>query len=329
MADVRPYLQRSARRELDTRNSNTIEVATPASAILLVLAACFSFAFLDASAKYLVLGGMAAPFVAWMRFAVHLVLVLILFRAWSSRAMFQARNLPAQVVRGVFLFGSTVFNFRALQTLQLAETISIYFFAPMVITALAGPLLGEWAGWRRWLAVLIGFVGVLVITRPGFGAFGIGHVFALVSMTSYVFYVIMTRHMGATESAESLIFYSALAPVVLMFPFVPLYGSLPDSGVQWLLLLLLGCIGAFGHWLLIKAYKQATTAALAPYPYSQMIWMIALGYLVFDDLPDLWTLAGAAIIVASGLYIVHRERRLRLRNQTAPNSEAEALAKKL
>jgi drug/metabolite transporter (DMT)-like permease len=311
------------------KSHDQTEAATPASAILLVLAACFSFAFLDTSAKYLVLGGMAPPFVAWMRFAVHLVLVFILFRGWSGRAMFRAGNLPAQIVRGVFLFGSTVFNFLALQTLQLAETISIYFFAPMVITALAGPLLGEWAGWRRWLAVAVGFVGVLVITRPGFGSFGLGHAFALVSMASYCFYVIMTRHMGATESAESMIFYSALAPVVLMFPFVPLYGSLPSGPVEWLLLLLLGFIGAFGHWLLIKAYKQATTAALAPYPYSQMVWMIALGYLVFNDLPDLWTLAGAAIIVASGLYIVHRERRLRLRDQTAPNSETERLAKKL
>ena len=296
---------------------------------MLVLAACFSFAFLDASAKYLVQQGIAAPFLAWMRFAIHLALVFVLFRAWSNRAMFRAASLPAQLLRGVFLFGSTVFNFFALQTLQLAETISIYFFAPMVITALAGPLLGERVGWRRWLAVLVGFVGVLIITRPGFGAFGVGHLFSLASMSSYCFYVIMTRRMGATESAESLIFYSALAPTVLMLPVVPLYGSLPQDALQWALLLLLGAIGAFGHYLLILAYKQATTSALAPYPYSQMIWMIALGWLVFSDLPDPWTLAGASVIVASGLYIVHREHRLRLKNRTAPNSEAEELAKKL
>ena len=89
--------------------------------------------------------------------------------------MFRVVNLPAHMLRGVFLFGSTIFNFMALQTLQLAETTSIFFFGPMVITALAGPLLGEWAGWRRWLAILAGFCGVLVITRPGVGVFGIGH----------------------------------------------------------------------------------------------------------------------------------------------------------
>lgn len=312
-----------------TQQRSNPEAATPTSAILLVLSACFSFAFLDASAKYLVQQGMAAPFLAWMRFAIHLVLVMILFRSWSNPAMFGAQSLPRQIVRGVFLFGSTVFNFLALQTLQLAETISIYFFAPMVITALAGPLLGEWAGWRRWLAVLVGLLGVLVITRPGLGTFGTGHVFALMSMASYSFYVIMTRHMGATETSASLIFYSALAPTVLMFPFVPLYGSIPQEPLHWVLLFGLGAIGAFGHYLLIRAYKQATTTALAPYPYSQMIWMIALGYLVFSDLPDWWTLAGAGIIVSSGLYIVHREHRLRLASRTAPNSETQELAKKL
>ena len=127
------------------------------SAILLVLAVGVLFCFLDTSAKYLVLSGMAAPFVSWARFASHAVLVLVLFRAWRNPAMFRVVSLPAQILRGLFLFGSTLFNFMALKTLQLAETTSIFFVAPMVITALAGPLLGEWAGWRRWLAVVAGF----------------------------------------------------------------------------------------------------------------------------------------------------------------------------
>lgn len=306
-----------------------IETATPASAILIVLSACFLFSFLDASAKYLVMNGMAAPFVAWMRFAVHLVLVLILFRGWSNPALYRAVNKPAHVLRGIFLFGSTIFNFLALQTLQLAETISIYFFAPMIITALAGPLLGETVGWRRWVAVLVGFVGVLVITRPGFGTFGVGHLFSIGSMLSYSFYVLMTRKMGATETTESLIFYSALAPTILIFPAVPLYGSMPADAMQWILLFMVGALGGYGHWLLIKAYKLASTSALAPYPYSQMLWMIALGWVVFADLPDLWTLGGAAIIVCSGLYIIHREHRLRVRGRASPGCEADDLAKRL
>jgi drug/metabolite transporter (DMT)-like permease len=284
---------------------------------------------LDTSAKYLVLSGMSAQFISWMRFVEHLVLAAIILRPWSQPNVLRYVSLPRQLLRGCFLFGSTFFNFQALRTLQLAETNSIYFFAPMIITAIAGPLLGEWAGWRRWAAIAAGLVGVLIITRPGFGAFELGHLYALASTLSYCFYVLMTRQMGAVETPESLIFYSALAPVVLMSPAVPYTASMPSDWFHLIVLLSLGIYGGLGHWFIIKAYRLATTTALAPYPYLQMVWMILAGYLVFRQLPDGWTLTGAAIIVASGLYIVHREHRLRLANLSLPNGENEDIAKKL
>ena len=309
--------------------SSTPEAAAPASAIFLVIGACFLFSFLDASAKYLVLNGMAAPFITWVRFTIQLVLVMVLFRVWSNAAVVRTSNLPAQILRGVLMFGSTVFNFMALQTLQLAETIAIAFFAPMLTVALAGPLLGEWAGWRRWLAIVVGFIGVLIVTRPGFGVFGIGHVFSFCFVVCHALYIIMTRRMGASESSESLIFYSALTPALLMLPVVPLYGSVPQDALQWGLLLVTGVCGALGHFLLIKAYKQATTTALAPYPYSQIVWTVGLGWVAFGDLPDLWTMVGAGIIVASGLYILHREHKLRLASRAALGADERELAKKL
>ncbi|KQZ93931.1 multidrug transporter [Mesorhizobium sp. Root157] len=287
------------------------------------------FTFLDSSSKYLVLAGIAPLFIAWMRFAGHVVLVAVLFRGWRDIGRFRAASPTAHIVRGAFLAGSTVFNILALRYLQLVETTSIYFFGPMIITALAGPLLGEWAGWRRWSAIFAGFIGVLVITRPGIGVFGIGHFLALGSMLSNSFYVIMTRRMSASETPESLVFYSALAPLVLLTPTLPFTASMPGDAWQWLLLALLGVFGGLSHWCLIQAYRQATATALAPYPYLQMVWMIAFGWFIFDQFPDNWTLAGAAIIVASGLYIVHREHRLRVRNRAAPGSETEAVAKKL
>ncbi len=305
------------------------EAPTSVSAILLIFGSGFLFACLDTSAKFLVLSGMQAPFVAWTRFAVHTALALILLQVWRYPAAFRANNWPAQMLRGALLAGSTIFNFFALRTLQLAETMSIFFFAPMVITAIAGPLLGERVGWRRWLAVLIGLVGVFVITRPGFGAFKFGMVFSFCALFSYVGYVVMTRKLGSTESAESLIFISAAAPAVLMAPAVPLYGSLPPSLLHWAVLLCLGLFGGIGHWLLIKAYQRASASALAPYPYLQLVWMIISGYVFFHQLPDGWTIAGALIIVASGLYIVDRERKLRLAQRSAPNIEAAPLAKKL
>lgn len=286
------------------------------------------FTFLDTSAKYLVLSGMRPEFVTWMRYLVHLVLVLVLFRAWANPNVYRYRSLLRQVLRGAALFGSTFLNFQALRTLQLADNSSISFLGPMVITALAGPLLGEWAGWRRWLAIGTGFAGMLVITRPGLGVFGMGHVFALGSMLCYALYAIMTRSMSADETSESMIFYSALAPVVLMAPAVPAYASAPSSAWLWVLLLSLGVYGGLGHYLLIHAFKRATAIALAPYPYLQIVWMTLSGFLVFGDLPDRWTILGAAVIIASGLYIVHREHRLRLASRTVPE-EASVMAKRL
>jgi len=297
--------------------------------MLLMLSTYVCFTFLDTSSKYLVLAGVSALIVAWVRFAVHVLLVGVFLRGWREPSRFRAGNLSAHMLRGAFLFGSTMCNIMALRTLQLAETTSIYFFGPMVITALAGPLLGEWAGWRRWLAILTAFVGVLIITRPGVGVFGIGHLFALGSMLSNSFYVIMTRRMSASETSESLILFSALAPAVLLLPMLPFSLSLPQDGWHWFILLMLGVFGATGHWLLVQAYRLATTTALAPFPYSQMVWMIVAGLVVFHQFPDRWTLVGAAIIVASGLYIIHREHRLRLRNSATVDAEAQALAKKL
>src|SRR5690606_38968979 len=163
LADERCIRPPHKRPAIVTNRTASTDVATPTSAIMLVIAAFFLFSMLDASAKYLVLSGLEPPFVAWVRFAVHLVLVLILFRGWSNPLLFRSDAKMAQFLRGLFLFGSTIFNFFALQSLQLAQTVSIGFFGPMLVTALAGPFLGEWAGWRRWMAVLVGFVGVLVI----------------------------------------------------------------------------------------------------------------------------------------------------------------------
>ncbi|SDO76380.1 Permease of the drug/metabolite transporter (DMT) superfamily [Phyllobacterium sp. YR620] len=289
---------------------STSQDSAPLAAILYIFATGFLFSCLDSSAKYLVLSGVPTAFVSWMRFVEHTLLVLIFFRPWSNPGIFRARNLPMQILRGICLFGSTYFNFYALQTMQLAETMTITFAAPMVITALAGPILGEWAGWRRWLAIIVAFIGVLIIARPGFGELNPGLPYSITAMLSYSFYVLLTRKMAATESPESLIFYSALAPAILMSPAIT-QAVLPQTPFQILLLCLLGFFGGLGHFLIILAYKRATTAALAPYPFLQIIWMLGFGYFIFGQFPDAYTLCGAVIIIGSGLYVVHRERQLR------------------
>ena len=139
--------------------------------MVFLLLTAMLFTALDSAAKYLVLQGMAAPFVAWVRFAVHTVLALVFLQVWRRPALFRPKNLPMQFVRGACLFGSTFFNFLALRELQLAQTISIFFAGPMLITALAGPMLGERAGWRRWLAIIIGFIGVLLAAGNAVGGY--------------------------------------------------------------------------------------------------------------------------------------------------------------
>jgi drug/metabolite transporter (DMT)-like permease len=293
-------------------NPSPSQEAAPLRAILYLFASGFLFSCLDSSAKYLVLSGIATAFISWMRFVEHTLLVLIFFRPWSNPSIFKVRSIPLQFIRGLCLFGSTFFNFYALQTMQLAETITITFAAPMVIAALAGPLLGEWAGWRRWAAIVVAFIGVLIIARPGFGTLNPGLPYSITAMLSYSFYVLLTRRMAATESPESLIFYSALAPAILMSPAM-MQAVIPESPLQISLLLVLGFFGGLGHYLIILAYRRATTAALAPYPFLQIIWMLAFGYFIFHQFPDVYTLCGAAIVIGSGLYVVHRERQLRAR----------------
>lgn len=282
--------------------------AAPLAAILLAAASTVVFSLFETGAKYVVVAGVAPLFVAWVRYVVHVIAVIFLYRAWREPRALLPNNYPMQVLRALCLFGATMFTFSALQTLQLAESISIFFAAQLLITALAGPLLGEWAGWRRWLAVGVGFIGVLIIVRPGFGVFQIGHAYALANMVCYAFYTILTRRLSATESAQSLIFVSGLAPILLLAPIVPMYASLPSDPLTLVIFFGLGIFGGGGHLLFILAYGRAEASALAPVIYLQMVWSIIMGWLVFSDLPDIWVVAGALIVVVSGLYITLRER---------------------
>ncbi|GAB5508571.1 MAG: DMT family transporter [Rhizobiaceae bacterium] len=309
--------------------SNSAEASASLSAIGLIVIATVIFAAFDASAKYVAVAGVAPLFMAWVRYAVHVVAVVLFFRAWSNPAVFKPKSLFMQLVRAFCLFDATVFTFFAVRTLQLAEMISIFFAAPVFITALAGPLLGEWAGWRRWLAVAVGFAGVVIVVRPSVDSVSVGHLYALACTFSYSFYAILTRRLSASESSQSMIFFSGLAPVVVLLPIVPYHAALPEDPIVTAVLLMLGIFGALGHLLLILANRRAQATVLAPFSYLQMVWAIIVGWLVFAELPDRWVVIGAAVIVASGIYIAQRERKLHLNAQTVPNAEDGQLAKKL
>jgi drug/metabolite transporter (DMT)-like permease len=265
------------------------------------------FTLLDSAAKYS--GRFVPPLeVAWVRFLVHAVVASLILRPWRDWAPYRTRRPAAQIIRSVFLFGSTVFSSLTLRTLRLDQTTTIMFSGALLIAALSGPLLGEWVGPRRWAAIGVGFVGVLIVIRPGTSAFEPAMLYSIAAMASYVAYLLYTRHLAATDSAEGMILISGIVPSIMLAP-----AALP--GAEWPptlgvagAMVATGLCGALGHWMLIHANRLAPTPVLSPFIYTQLIWMSAAGYLFFGQLPDRYTLLGAVIIVGSALYILYRQQ---------------------
>lgn len=284
----------------DTRRTRLIAIGLMCGAIV-----CFSL--LDATAKWL--GGVMHPMqVVLARYVVSVVLVSMLLNPWSHPGIMRTQRPWLQGVRSLLLLGSTALNFVALQYLQLAETVSIMFATPLLVALLAGPLLGEWAGPRRLIAIGVGFLGVLVVTRPGLGGLHPAALLSLCGCLCYAFYSLATRMLAASDSPETTMFYSGIGGVVLILPLLPLFWSLPPDLWSWFLMLALGAFGSLGHWLLILAHQRAPATILAPFIYSQILWMIALGWFVFGQMPDRFTFIGSGIVIASGLYLLYRER---------------------
>jgi drug/metabolite transporter (DMT)-like permease len=291
--------------------------AMPPVALGMALGMFLMFALLDTAAKHLVTSGLAAIFVVWCRFASQAAINFIMSRAWQNADVWRMQNVLLQVLRGLALPMTTLLNFKALETLQLAQTVSVFLSAPMVVTALAGPLLGEWAGRRRWAAIMVGFAGVLIVVRPGTAMFDVTILYSVGATLVYALYSILTRKLAAAETEGSLVFYSSFFGVVLLAPFAYLEASLPAKTFDIVLLCVFGVFGMVGHTMFIKASRIASASKIAPFVYSQLLWMTLLGFIVFGDVPDVWTIAGALVICASGLYLMYRERVLRLARSAA------------
>ena len=271
---------------------------------------CFAmlmFSVLDTSAKY-VSRSMPALEVVWARYAISVVFAAIVLRPWADWSVYAMRRPWIQTLRAVFLLGSTVFNFLALRYLQLAETAAIAFAAPFFIVGLAGPVLGEWPGPRRWAAALIGFVGVVIIVEPGPSTFQPAALLSLAAACCYAGYNLTTRLLSGVDSSASMLLYPAVFATAVLTPPLPFVGYLPPDWLVAGLMLVTGAAGGLGHWFLIVAHRRAPASLLAPFQYTQILWMPMFGYLVFKDVPAGNTAIGAAIIVASGLYILYRER---------------------
>lgn len=294
-------------------------------AIALMILAITLFSALDTSAKYLCAHyGLPVTQVAWSRFIgqfVALVLLVPLFGSLSLPDLFRTGHLKLQLVRSVLMASTTVLNFLALQYLRLDQTITIVFLAPLVVALLAGPILGEWVGWRRLIAIAIGFSGIVVAMNPGVGELNPGVVYSLAGMLAYALFMLLTRYMAAFDPPMVTLFYSMFVGTFLGAPLAYLAWVTPPDLQAWIMLASLGFFGGLGHWLFLHAYRLAPASAVAPFLYFQLISMISFGYLVFDQLPDLQTLIGAAIVVTCGIYLFQQERKAATRRTAAELSQ--------
>jgi drug/metabolite transporter (DMT)-like permease len=278
-------------------------------AVILMCAAVTLFSGLDTSAKYLGSHlGVPTAEIVWLRFVGQFLLMAAILGPRTIPALFETRRLRLQLVRSSLMAATTACNFLAVQYLRLDQTISISFLAPLVVAALAGPMLGEYVGWRRAVAIFTGFIGILIVVRPGFAEIHPAFAASLLAMIAYASFMLVTRKLSGIDPPLVTLFYALLVGLIGGAIFAIPHWVWPGGAFEWLLLLGLGALGGTGHYLLIHAYRLAPASSVSPFLYFQLLSMVALGYIVFGDTPDRWSLLGSAIVIASGLYLVHRER---------------------
>ena len=275
--------------------------------IALMMGAVACFACLDSTAKWLS-RGIDPIQIAAVRYIGSFLLVGAFFNPWTRTQILRTRRPGLQCARALSLALATICAFFALSSMRLTQVTSITFATPLIVALLVGPLLGERLGASRIVAVLVGFAGVLVVTRPASGELHPAALLAVAAACFNALYSIATRVLAAHDPAETTLFFTGLVGAALFLPVIPFIWTSPSTLLGWLLLPALGGFGALGHWLLILAHRRAPASVVAPFIYTQLIWASGLGFLLFGDAPDRWTLAGGAIVVASGLFLVAQER---------------------
>ncbi len=260
----------------------------------------------DAVSKHLTLS-FAVIQILWVRFVVFAAAGTFLALRKHGLAGLRTKRPVAQVVRAVTLNLANFIFVYSLSQMGMADAHSIMAIAPLLITAASVPLLGETVGPRRWLAIGAAFCGMLIILRPGTGVFDPVSLVPLAGACTFAGYTILTKVISRHDPHETTLFYTGVIGFLMMSALAPLDWR-PPSGIDWFWLTVAGIGGSLAHILIITALHLAPASTLQPFNYTMLVWATVLGFLVFGDLPDLWTVAGALVIVTSGLYAWHRER---------------------
>ena len=285
----------------DTRRNRLI-------GILLMCGAVLCFAFLDGTAKWLN-QSMPSLQTVWARYASNVLIVCAVLNPIAHPRAYRTSRLKLQLIRSFLLFFSTAMNFFALRYLQLAETVSISFVTPLMVALFAIPILGERVGLPRLLAILVGFGGVLVVVRPGLAGFNPAAFLTLVGCVGYALYSILTRMLASHDPPETTLVFSGLVGFGLVSLMMPFIWVTPPNALVIAGMMGVGVFASIGHFLLILAHQRAPASTLMPFMYTQLLWMIGIGYVAFGDVPDRFTLLGGMIVIASGLYLLWQEKR--------------------
>ncbi len=286
----------------------------PLAGILIVVASMIVFSASDATAKYLT-QSLPAVEIAWLRYATFVLLITPALVRHGGAGL-RSRNPRLQLVRGCGLLGSSLLFILAISYMPMADATATSFVSPLFTTALSIPLLGETVGVRRWAAIVVGIIGVVIVVRPGTTAFNPAAVFPLLSAASWSMALVITRKMSGTDGTTTMLTYAAGTGFVALSAALPVVWVTPDLA-QVALGIFIGVASSVGQWLVVLAYRRAEASVLAPFSYTQIVWSSLLGMAIFGNVPDLETVTGAAIIVASGIYTAHRERVVRRRRLAA------------
>ncbi|MCY1393318.1 Riboflavin transporter [compost metagenome] len=292
---------------MSTSGSLTPGASRPFVGILLLILATFLFSSHDAFSKYLS-GFYPVLLVVWARYVVHTLLMAGIFLPQSGLRVLRTRKPLLQTMRALCLLGTSFFFVTGLQYIPLAEATAVNFLTPLLVTALSVPLLGERVSLGQWLAVSLGFVGVLIIVHPGGELFTPAILLPFGSALCFCFYQLLTRKVSEFDSATTSNFFAGLLNTVLVSVLVPFFWEWPTP-MHALLMLALGTCGMCAHLFLTQAFRHAAPALLAPFSYCQIIFAGLLGFLVFGHMPEHSTLLGILVICLSGIAAAWLQRR--------------------
>jgi len=278
--------------------------------LTMMLFAFFSFAIMETSAKWLITSSFPVLQVVFVRYLGHFVFVLSYYLPKEGKAIVYSKNYKLQLLRAGLLLINTTLNFASLYYLPLTVVISILFLSPIVVTLLSVPILGERVGIKRFIAILFGFVGVLIITKPWDESFDVHTLYAVGAMLAVSGYFLLSRVVSVTDRNAVTQFYSSGLATVFFLPFAYYLWVSPVCWIEVALLSTLGAVGLVGHSLLTNAHRHAEASVLSPTIYSQIVFVSVMGWLIFGSVPSLSTIVGSLIIIGSGVYVWHRERRI-------------------